>query len=134
MTDLVIASSSTDLLQQLRTIDISVPPRTEGRTTEQREQWSICRLLATYAETDLLDYPLQVKHKDRPDIILSMPSVCVGIEITEAVPENLARSDVQALKNKPWRCPDQHWGRYISYSLLARRGTPHNYTDQDDSR
>ncbi|MBK8753465.1 MAG: hypothetical protein IPL99_18280 [Candidatus Competibacteraceae bacterium] len=99
MFDLIIACSSTDLLQQLHTIDISVPPRTEGRTTKQCEQWSICRLLATYAETDLLGYPLRVEHKDRPDIILSMSSVCVGIEITEAVPKNWAWATAMALKN-----------------------------------
>ncbi|MDG4553441.1 MAG: hypothetical protein P9E24_04225 [Candidatus Competibacter sp.] len=96
MIDLVTASSPIDLLQQLRTIDISVPLRTEGRTTKQCERWSICRLLATYSETSLLDYPLQVKHEDRPDFVLSMPTVCIGIEITEAVPENWARTDAFA--------------------------------------
>ncbi|MEI2782061.1 MAG: hypothetical protein V9H25_12740 [Candidatus Competibacter sp.] len=96
MIDSVTAHSSTDLLKQLRTIDISVPLRTEGRTTKQCERWSICRLLATYAETDLFDYPLQIKHEDRPDFVLSMPTVCIGIEITEAVPENWARVDALA--------------------------------------
>lgn len=96
MIDSVTAHSSTDLLQKLRTIDISVPLRTEGRTTKQCERWSICRLLATYAETDLFDYPLQIRHEDRPDIVLSMPTACIGIEITEAVPENWARVDALA--------------------------------------
>lgn len=96
MIDLVIAHSPTDLLQQLRTIDISIPLRTEGRTTKQCERWSICRLLATYAETELMDYPLRVKHQDRPDIVLSTPTFRIGIEVTEAVPENWARADALA--------------------------------------
>lgn len=96
MIDRVIAHSPTDLFQQLNTIDISVPPRTKSRTKKQREKWSILRLLATYAETELLGYPLKIQHEDRPDIVLSTPNFCVGIEITGAVPENWARADALA--------------------------------------
>ena len=100
MVDLVIASSPIDLLQQIRAIDISVPLRTEGRTTEHCERWSICRFLATYAETDVLNYPLRVEHDDRPDMVLFMPDAQVGMEITEAVPANWAWADALAEQNE----------------------------------
>lgn len=79
-----------ELLHRLCTIDIAVPLRTEGRTTEDCERWSICRFLSTYAETNLLGYPLKVEKRERPDFLLSLPSTQVGIEITEAVPPGWA--------------------------------------------
>lgn len=92
------ANSADDLLRSVGAIDIAVPLRTEGRTTEQCERWSICRFLSTYAETDLLQYPLQVEKHERPDLLLSLPSSRIGIEITEAVPEDWAWADARREK------------------------------------
>lgn len=92
------ARSASDLVDRLRAIDIAVPLRTEGRTTEQCERWSICRFLSTYAETDLLGYPLQIEKCERPDFLLSLPSRQVGIEITEAVPADWAWADARREK------------------------------------
>ncbi len=92
------AQSTTELLQQLGTIDITVPLRTEGRTTEHCERWSICRFLATYAETKLLDYPLRLGKQERPDFLLRLPSGDIGIEITEAVPPDWAWADARREK------------------------------------
>lgn len=80
------ANSVRDLIDMLRNIDISVPLRTKGQTTEQCERWSICRFLSTYAETNLLEFPLEVVKRERPDFLLSLPSRQVGLEITEAIP------------------------------------------------
>jgi hypothetical protein len=89
------AGSAVDLLRKLKGIGIAVPLRTEGRTTEQCERWSICRFLATYAETTLLQYPLQIEKRERPDFLLSLPSSRIGIEITEAVPPDWAWADTR---------------------------------------
>jgi hypothetical protein len=56
-------------------MDISVPARTEGRTTRHTETWTIARLLATLA----------AYHRDKPDIALTSGGLEIGIEITEAI-------------------------------------------------
>ena len=92
------AESVSDLGCRLCAIDITVSLRTEGRTTEQCERWSICRLLSTFAETDLLAYPLKIEKRERPDFLLSLPSRQVGIEITEAVPPDWAWANARSEK------------------------------------
>jgi hypothetical protein len=92
------AQSAVELLQQLSAIDITVPLRTEWRTTEHCERWSICRFLATYVETKLVDYPLRLEKRERPDYLLRLPSGNIGIEITEAVPPDWAWLDARREK------------------------------------
>lgn len=85
------AETADQLLKLLAGIDITVPPRSE-RTTAQVERWSTARFLSTYARSALLSYPLQVTRRDRPDVLVAMPRAKVGIEITEAVPANWAKT------------------------------------------
>ena len=90
------AASANNLLQKLQRTDVQVPPRTKSRTKEQKKQREtriICYFIATVCRTDLLEYPLRVKHTDRPDITLFMPSGCRGVEIVEAVPQAKAEAD-----------------------------------------
>jgi hypothetical protein len=87
------ADSPSDLLRQLATIDITVPPRAQGRTKEHCERWSICRFLSSFADSTLMQYPLRVDPGDRPDCLLTMRKIRVGIEITEAVSTDLAKAD-----------------------------------------
>lgn len=94
----IVASSVSELVDRLRAINIAVSPRTVGRTTEQCERWSICRFLSTYAETGLLEYPLKIAKRERPDFLLTLPSRRVGVEITEAVPPDWARADARREK------------------------------------
>jgi hypothetical protein len=84
----ITADSAAALLNQLSKLDIRVPPRTEGRTREHTERYAAAHLLSALAACDLLSYPLTVMHRDRPDFALSMKGEVVGIEHTEAVPEN----------------------------------------------
>lgn len=87
-----ISSVSTidELLSSLRRIDISVPPRTDGRTTHHTEIWTICRLLATLANKKYLSFPVSLNHGDRPDFQIHAGRTQVGIEVTEAVTEQYA--------------------------------------------
>jgi hypothetical protein len=78
------ASNADDLLKALSAIDISVPRRTKGRTTEHTERYSICHLLSTLAETDYLSYPLYLTKRERPDFMLNCNEQTIGIEVTEA--------------------------------------------------
>jgi hypothetical protein len=92
------ADSPAELLTQISAIDITVLPRTEGRTTEQCERWSICRFLAAYAETKFIQYPLRLEKRERPDFLLQFSSDRVGIEVTEAVPPDWAWANARREK------------------------------------
>lgn len=107
--NMIEATSATELLKRLTALDISVPLRTEGRTKDHGERAWICRFLATFAETGLLDFPLCVDHIDRPDIVLHLPSSSIGLEITEAVPKNWAHADGGDLGT------GETWGRTSKY-------------------
>ena len=79
-----------ELLLELKQVDISVPGRINGRKTDHTETYTICRLLATLAETDCLTYPLSVSHQDRPDILIQLENSMIGVEITEAISQQYA--------------------------------------------
>jgi len=84
------AANRTDLQLALQSIDISVPLRTEGRTTEHTETWNICRLLATLTESNLVHYPVSVQHRDRPDFEIKFGETQIGVEVTEAISQQYA--------------------------------------------
>lgn len=79
-----------DLLATLRRIDISVPARTDGRTTDHAETWTISRLLSTLTKYNLLEFPLSVMHRDRPDSLIQSNGRQIGVEITEAISQQYA--------------------------------------------
>lgn len=89
----ICAETADGLLNYLAEIDISVPFRTKGRTTEHCERWSICRFLSSFANSELLSFPICLTHRDRPDFLLEQQSLKVGIEVTEVIPENDAAID-----------------------------------------
>lgn len=95
------AENRADLCSVLRGTDISVPLRTEGRTTAHTEMWAICRLLATLANSDLVSYPVSVEHSDRPDFQIQFGATEVGIEVTEAVSEQYAAYSALAEREFP---------------------------------
>src|SRR5438067_6474635 len=83
-----------DLTSALRNVDISVPSRIDGRKTHHTETYILCRLLATLAGANQLDFPISIIRRDppndRPDAVMLTKSAQVGIEITEAIPERFA--------------------------------------------
>lgn len=93
MQPLVTAKSPEDLRRALALLNIRVLPRAQGRTKVQTERFSIAYLLSSLP-LEHLEFPFTLEHGDRPDFVLRMPSFTVGIEVTEAVPENLARASV----------------------------------------
>lgn len=101
------AASESKLISTLRSIDITVPLRTEGRTTEHCECWSICRLLATLAKYNAIKYPLRLCHQDKPDFQLELGKQLIGIEITEAIPQDYAAADALAERECPEGFIDQ---------------------------
>ena len=87
------ASSKTDLLHYLSQQDITLPARTEGRTSQHCERCGVFWLLATWANSDYLSYPLTLVHQDKPDFWLCYDNRDIGIEFTEAVSEEWAETD-----------------------------------------
>lgn len=91
-----LALSSRGLLETLGKISIPLkPPPRKDRKKDHKytEIWAIRCFLEVVAQSGLLDYPLCVEHRERPDIVLSSRIGKTGIEITEAVPEAEARAD-----------------------------------------
>ena len=95
------AISPADLHRKLPANDIRVPRRTQGRTTSHTETWVTCRFLATIAGSDLLHFPLRVEPGDRPDLVLSLPTGRIGIELTEAISTDQARVDAMIEREGP---------------------------------
>jgi hypothetical protein len=100
-----------ELLAALKRIDLGVPARTNGRTTQHTETWTICRLLSTLAITSRLAFPVSVIHRDRPDFLLQTPDAEVGIEVTEAISQ-----------------------QYAAYCALAERKFPDGFLEPAHSR
>lgn len=87
------ADNAEELRARLAELEIEVPARSEGRKTFHVERYSISHLLATLP-AERFSFPLTLAHQDKPDFLLAMPSGDLGIEHTEAVPENVANAQV----------------------------------------
>ena len=118
------AATASELSAKLRSIDVTAPLRPEGRKSKHIEIWTSCRLLATISCTRLLDYPLAVKHNDRPDLVLSLPSRCIGIEVTEAIFQDQAR--VEAISDDQGISDFQHIPHYRAGQSLSSRNEIEN--------
>jgi hypothetical protein len=94
-------ASAAQLLALLERIDISVPARIEGRTTDHTETWTICHLLSSLANARALAFPVSLQHRDRPDFCLSESVGTTGIEVTEAISEQYAAYSALAEREFP---------------------------------
>lgn len=85
-----LTSSLDALFEILSATDLTVPGRTEGRTTDHTETWTICRLVSTLAKAELLTLPISVGHRDRPDFLIQDERRMIGVEVTEAISQQYA--------------------------------------------
>ena len=88
------ANNDFELLNALSEIDISVPERSKGRTKEDTERYSIAHLLSALVGKDRFSYPLRLICRERPDFLLTTGTIQIGIEHTEAVPQNEAHKTI----------------------------------------
>lgn len=95
------ASSANDLLTQLRAIDIAVPLVSEGRTKEHRECYMMARFAATAAQKGWLNFPCDLVHSEKPDFLLRLAGLEIGVECVEAVPTEHYQIEVLREKNYP---------------------------------
>jgi len=115
------ADTPTELTDRLAGLDIDVPARSEGRRSQHTERYSIAHLLAALP-IEQLSFPLTLTHSDKPDFLLEMPGSEVGIEHTEAVPENMANADF--LREKEGLGPE------VYFIPHARPGEPKKAADE----
>jgi len=73
---MLYANNKVELLRTLSEVDVCVPSRRNGRTTEHVEVYAIVHLLSCLIK------------RERPDFLLTMNQQVVGIEHTEAVSQN----------------------------------------------
>ncbi|MHB1259054.1 MAG: hypothetical protein ACYCY4_11955 [Thiobacillus sp.] len=99
------------LRARLAELDIDVPLRSEGRRNRHAERYCIAHVLATLP-VERLSFPLTLIHSDKPDFLLAIPGADVGIEHTEAVPENIAHADF--LREKEDLGPDAYFTPHAS--------------------
>jgi hypothetical protein len=91
---MIFANNEAELENALRSIDISVPRRSEGRKKENSERYAIAHMLSALLGKDQLAYPLELIQRERPDFLLKANETQIGIEHTAAVPQNEAHKTV----------------------------------------
>ena len=69
--------------------------------TKYFETYQAEQLLRLFDNTDGLDLPVCVEHRDKPDFILSTRSRKIGLETTSFTDEEVMRADPSALYALP---------------------------------
>lgn len=114
------AQDEQELLQRLRAPSTAVPRRGKGRRKTHTEPWIVQTLFPALCAATLLDYPLVAELRsppdDRPDVFMVSGSREIGLEVTEAVPEWLARAEAIRDRNYP--------GVEVRRSLFPDDATP----------
>jgi hypothetical protein len=97
----VAAETLEELEARLRALDLTVPARTDGRTTEHTETYTLARQVSTLAKHGDLQFPLAVRHRDRPDFLIESAGKEIGVEVTEAISEAFAAYSALADREFP---------------------------------
>ena len=87
------ADSKSDLFGKLSEMDISLPSRRCGHTSQHVERRFMCCLLSTLNNNNRLAFPVDVSKSERPDFVITIngnPSF--GVEVTEAIQEDFAQT------------------------------------------
>lgn len=86
------ATTESELKQYIAALAIDVAPRGKGRTTDQCEQWQIHHMLLGLNKAGLLSLPFELTKRERPDFFVQNGSVSQGIEATEIINPEYART------------------------------------------
>jgi hypothetical protein len=89
---LLSAFTFDELHERLPDLNTQVPPRPAPRKTPA-ELYSVVRLLGSVPLAPI-DFPLHLVKGERPDFSLQLGARAIGIEHTEAVPQNVAHENV----------------------------------------
>ena len=86
------ASNKEELSQALDLMDITVPPRYSRRTTEHTEIWLIHKFIRTLQQCGQINPPICLINRERPDFELTINTTSLGIEITEIINPDYAKT------------------------------------------
>lgn len=87
MNEILRAKHFSALRSGLRSIDVDVPAHPKDRLNGQVEIYTLVSLLGAIPWA-LTDFPVVIQKRERPDFALTLGGVTVGIEHTEAIPQN----------------------------------------------
>jgi len=96
-----IFNNMAELDNFLNNLDDFVPPRSKGRKTEHTEKYSLKSFFLQTKNELFNEFPLKLIHSDKPDIRVFTKSKSIGLEITESIPEQLARAIALLEENFP---------------------------------
>jgi len=87
--------------EQIKQIDIAVPLRSRGRKKDEVERYSIVSFLLNILEKNLISFPMKIVHRNKPDFLIETQTCKIGIEVSEVIPEQLARAEAILEKQFP---------------------------------
>lgn len=97
---MIEAKNNKELLSKLSKIKINKPPKNKSLKNEHAEKYCLLKILSTLAKSNKIIYPLQIldrdgdKKRERPDFLYISGNHHIGIEHTQAVPENKIKEDI----------------------------------------
>jgi hypothetical protein len=94
-------SNLEELNNFLNTSDISVPFRSKGRKTVHTEKYSLINFLSKFKKDIFIHFPTKLVHLDKPDFRILTESFSIGVEVTEVIPEQLAKASFLLEVNFP---------------------------------
>lgn len=80
---------------------IKVPARSNGRKTLHTELYTFRNFLYQIRQNSVMSFPIELYYQDKPDFMIESGELCIGIEITESIPEQLARAQSLLEKKYP---------------------------------
>ena len=94
-------ANANDFDKKISRIDVTVPPRTAGRTAHHRERYCIVKYLRQLNTQNLLRFPFELSKEESPDFVLRFQSgQSIGIEHTDFGSEQYQRA-LDSLEREP---------------------------------
>ena len=97
----IFATTRDELHHALKNLTTNVPPRDQGRTPKDCEQWQIQRLLEAFFLAGELHPPMRLMKRERPDFLLTTATHDMGIEATEAINPDFAKATTHPNARSP---------------------------------
>lgn len=105
--------------------EYDMPLRSEGRKSFHTEYYTLKYFLLETKSELFCDFPVKLHHKDKPDFRIFRNNNSIGIEVTESIPEQLARAASLLEKMGPeyillesdffgWDAPDRNNAEIIA--------------------
>lgn len=90
-----------------------MPAARKDLKKDHRERWILSRVLRKLNRDKALRFPIVIQHGDKPDFIISLGTEVIGLEVVEAVPEQLnhARAVIAKSAKPPNIWNEQPFGR-----------------------